>query len=40
MGWEKATEIDESLHKGLNIVKGEADYKEITDAFGWEVGLA
>ena len=39
LGWEKATEIDESLHKGLNIVKGEVVYKEIIDAFGWEAEL-
>jgi len=40
LGWEKATEIDESLHKGLNIVSGEVVYKEIIDAFGWEGALA
>ncbi len=40
LGWEKATEIDESLHKGLNIVKGDVVYKEIIEAFGWEGVLA
>ncbi len=39
LGWVKATEIDESLHKGLNIVKGEVVYKEINEAFGWETEL-
>jgi len=32
-GWEKACETDESLAKGLNIVKGEIVYKEISEAF-------
>lgn len=37
LGWERATEIDESLHKGLNIVKGEVLYKGILEAFEQEV---
>jgi len=32
-GWQKACALDESLHKGLNIIKGEVVYKEINDAF-------
>ncbi|MDB4292084.1 alanine dehydrogenase [Maribacter sp.] len=36
LGWEKATQEDLSLQKGLNIVKGEVVYKEITEAFGWD----
>lgn len=40
LGWERATEIDEALQKGLNIVKGEVAYKEIIEAFGWETALA
>lgn len=39
LGWEKATEKDASLQKGLNIVKGDVVYKEITEAFGWEAEL-
>ena len=34
-GWEKACENDETLAKGLNIVKGEVVYKEIAEAFNW-----
>ncbi|WP_276388683.1 alanine dehydrogenase [Eudoraea chungangensis] len=33
LGWEKACEIDDSLNKGLNIVKGKVVYKEIREAF-------
>ena len=33
LGWEKATEKDPSLKKGLNIVKGQVVYEEIADAF-------
>ncbi|UJH66182.1 alanine dehydrogenase [Allomuricauda sp. SCSIO 65647] len=40
LGWERATETDESLQKGLNIVHGEVIYKEIIEAFGWEAALA
>ncbi len=36
LGWEKATETDEPLKKGLNIIKGRVVYKEIMEAFGWE----
>ncbi|MGB5821015.1 MAG: alanine dehydrogenase [Saonia sp.] len=36
LGWEKATETDESLRKGLNIVEGEVVYGEIIEAFQWE----
>lgn len=36
LGWEKATQMDKALQKGLNIVKGEVVYKEIIEAFGWE----
>ncbi|MDX6746029.1 alanine dehydrogenase [Polaribacter sp. PL03] len=32
-GWEKACELDESLSKGLSIVKGEVLYEEINEAF-------
>ncbi len=34
LGWEKACASDESLQKGLNIVKGEIVYEEILEAFG------
>ena len=34
-GWEVACEIDKSLGKGLNVVKGEVTYPEIVEAFGW-----
>lgn len=39
MGWEKATQADKALQKGLNIVKGEVVYKEIAKAFGWETEM-
>lgn len=39
-GWEKATETDEALRKGLNISKGKVVYKEIIEAFGWEKAFA
>jgi alanine dehydrogenase len=32
-GWEQACKLDESLSKGLSIVKGEVLYKEINEAF-------
>ncbi|NCO64412.1 MAG: alanine dehydrogenase [Flavobacteriia bacterium] len=34
-GWEQACELDRTLAKGLNIVKGEVVYKEIIEAFNW-----
>jgi alanine dehydrogenase len=34
-GWKKACENDVTLAKGLNIVKGEVVYKEISEAFNW-----
>ncbi len=40
LGWEKATEKDEALRKGLNIINGRVVYKEIVEAFGWEKTLA
>jgi alanine dehydrogenase len=40
LGWKRATEIDESLQKGLNIVKGEVVYEQIVEAFGWETETA
>ncbi len=33
LGWEKATKIDKTLEKGLNIVNGEIVYQEIAEAF-------
>ncbi len=36
LGWEKATEQDKSLQKGLNIIRGEVVYTEIIETFGWE----
>ncbi len=39
LGWEKATEKDEALRKGLNIINGRVVYKEIVEAFGWETTL-
>ncbi len=33
LGWEKACEVDASLQKGLNIVRGKVVYKEILDTF-------
>jgi alanine dehydrogenase len=32
-GWEQACKLDESLFKGLSIVKGKVLYKEINEAF-------
>jgi alanine dehydrogenase len=32
-GWEQACQLDESLFKGLSIVKGKVLYKEINEAF-------
>ena len=39
LGWEEACRRDESLKKGLNIVRGEVLYKEITEAFAWDAVL-
>jgi alanine dehydrogenase len=36
-GWEKACKNDESLSKGLNVVKGKIVYEEIAEAFNWSV---
>ncbi len=33
-GWEKACKEDESLYKGLNIVKGDVTYKAVADVWG------
>ena len=33
LGWEKACEVDTSLSKGLNIVKGKIVYKELEGVF-------
>jgi len=35
-GWKKACDNDITLAKGLNIVKGEVVYKEISEAFNWD----
>jgi len=39
LGWEKATEKDKALQKGLNIINGKVVYNEITETFGWEASL-
>lgn len=36
LGWQKATEADPSLKKGLNIIEGKVVYKEIIETFHWE----
>lgn len=36
-GWEKACENDETLARGLNVVKGKIVYEEIAEAFNWSV---
>ena len=36
-GWVKACENDETLAKGLNVVKGEIVYEEIAEAFNWSI---
>lgn len=36
LGWKEATDTDEALRKGLNIVKGEVIYDEIIETFGWK----
>ena len=33
LGWKKACQQDESLKKGLNIIKGDIVYKGVADAF-------
>jgi alanine dehydrogenase len=33
LGWEQACNSDESLSKGLNIVKGDIVYKELEGIF-------
>ena len=33
-GWEKATEENEGLAKGLNVVRGKIVYQPVADAFG------
>ena len=40
LGWERATETDPSLAKGLNIVRGEVVYKEIAMTFPLEMAVA
>ncbi|SDR83227.1 alanine dehydrogenase [Formosa sp. Hel1_31_208] len=37
MGWEMACDKDQTLAKGLNIVKGKIVYKEIAEAFNWQI---
>jgi len=37
LGWEQACVEDRSLAKGLNIANGKILYKEIAQAFGWDV---
>lgn len=37
LGWEEACREDYSLQKGLNIVEGKVIYKEIIEAFNWQV---
>lgn len=36
-GWETACKTDETLAKGLNVVKGKIVYEEIAEAFNWSV---
>lgn len=36
LGWAEATEKDDSLKKGLNIINGKVVYNEIIEAFGWD----
>ncbi|MCL4117461.1 UNVERIFIED_CONTAM: hypothetical protein GTU68_045073 [Idotea baltica] len=35
LGWKRATDKDESLRKGLNIINGKVVYSEIIEAFDW-----
>lgn len=39
-GWKKACDLDKTLSKGLNIVKGDIVYPEIAEAFNWDVKRA
>lgn len=34
LGWKKACTVNESLRKGLNVVKGKVVYEGVADAFG------
>lgn len=36
-GWKKACSTDETLKKGLNVIKGDVVYKGVADAFGLEL---
>lgn len=36
-GWKKACSADETLKKGLNVIKGDVVYKGVADAFGLEL---
>jgi alanine dehydrogenase len=38
-GWKEATQKDESLRKGLNIVQGTCVYEEIIHAFEWKANV-
>ena len=40
LGWERATETDPALAKGLNIVDGQIVYKDIAASFSLEMALA
>lgn len=37
LGWKMACDKDVSLAKGLNVVNGKIVYKEIAEAFNWEL---
>lgn len=39
-GWKKACDTDNPLAKGLNIIDGKIVYKEIAEAFDWELDHA
>lgn len=39
-GWHKACDNNLALAKGLNIVNGKIVYKEIAEAFNWEIEVA
>ena len=36
LGWETACERDETLARGLNVVKGKCVYEGILEAFNWQ----
>ncbi|MDT0558609.1 alanine dehydrogenase [Ichthyenterobacterium sp. W332] len=36
-GWQETCASNPSLYKGLNIVNGKIVYKEIAEAFGWNI---